>query len=442
MAIIQNGSSLFTGDAGSGPSEIRRYLITSDLIEAIVQLPTDLFYNTGIATYIWLITKGKAAERKGRVQLIDASKCFVKRRKNIGNKRVDLSDDCIRLITEAYNAFGDKTYTEGGLLVESKVFENDFFGYTKVTVETPVCDEKGNPVLKKGKPQPDKAKSDTEIIPLSEDIDGYFAKNVLPYNPIAYMDRSKDKIGYEIPFTRLFYKFTPPRKSDEIFAEFKALSAEEADLMKEDFGRMKKDPEKKIHKVQWRGGFSDRNGINKIPTTIQLKDFDNRTRIALGNFFLRLFNGEIYINPFGTFFNDETCEKFLKCLISEVYCEPLIDFCYRSQYKEDYYKEYIKPTIMEQNYADILTLLEFLVEFSSRYDPNFNVPPVYLTTIKQEISEEINYIFESEFVGYRVVDDIITPISDGVEIQTIQDGLDVEFGGCRSHIHKALAFFI
>ncbi len=203
---------------------------------------------------------------------------------------------------------------------------------------------------------------------------------------------------------------------------------------------MKKDPEKKIHKVQWRGGFSDRNGINKIPTTIQLKDFDNRTRIALGNFFLRLFNGEIYINPFGTFFNDETCEKFLKCLISEVYCEPLIDFCYRSQYKEDYYKEYIKPTIMEQNYADILTLLEFLVEFSSRYDPNFNVPPVYLTTIKQEISEEINYIFESEFVGYRVVDDIITPISDGVEIQTIQDGLDVEFGGCRSHIHKALAF--
>ena len=99
-----------------------------------------------------------------------------------------------------------------------------------------MCDEKGNPVLKKGKPQPDKAKSDTEIIPLSEDIDGYFAKNVLPYSPIAYMDRSKDKIGYEIPFTRLFYKFTPPRKSDEIFAEFKALSAEESDLMKEILG--------------------------------------------------------------------------------------------------------------------------------------------------------------------------------------------------------------
>ncbi len=236
MAIIQNGSSLFTGDAGSGPSEIRRYLITSDLVEAIVQLPTDLFYNTGIATYIWVISKDKKAERLGKVQLIDASKCFVKRRKNIGNKRVDLDDDCIALIIRAYNEFENKAYTEGSLFVESKVFENEFFGYTKVTVETPVTDEAGNPVLKKGKPQPDKAKSDTEIIPLCENIDDYFAKNVLPYNPIAYMDRSKDKIGYEIPFTRLFYKFTPPRKSDEIFAEFKALTYEEADLMKEILG--------------------------------------------------------------------------------------------------------------------------------------------------------------------------------------------------------------
>ena len=236
MAIIQNGSSLFTGDAGSGPSEIRRYLITSDLVEAIVQLPTDLFYNTGIATYIWLISIGKAANRMGKVQLIDASKCFVKRRKNIGNKRVDLDDACIRMIVTAYNEFEDKAYAEGALAVESKVFANDFFGFTKVTVETPVCDEAGKPILKKGKPQPDKAKSDSEIIPLCENVDDYFAKNVLPYNPIAYMDRSKDKIGYEIPFTRLFYKFTPPRSSDEIFAEFKALSEEETDLMKKILG--------------------------------------------------------------------------------------------------------------------------------------------------------------------------------------------------------------
>lgn len=236
MAIIQNGSSLFTGDAGSGPSEIRKYLITSDLVEAIVQLPTDLFYNTGIATYIWLVTKNKSAQRTGKVQLIDASKCFVKRRKNIGNKRVDLDDDCIDLVVEAYNNFIDKVYVQGNLSVESKIFENDFFGYTKVTVETPIVDENGNPVLKKGKPQPDKSKSDTEIIPLQQNIDEYFAKNVTPYNPLAYMDRSKDKVGYEIPFTRLFYKFTPPRKSDEIFAEFKALTSEETDLMKEILG--------------------------------------------------------------------------------------------------------------------------------------------------------------------------------------------------------------
>ena len=233
---IQNGSSLFTGDAGSGPSEIRRYLITEDLVEAIVQLPTDLFYNTGIATYIWVISKGKTEQRKGKLQLIDASKCFVKRRKNIGNKRVDLEDKCIRMIVSAYNDFENRSYEEGALSVESKVFDNDFFGFTKVAVETPVCDEAGKPILKKGKPQPDKTKSDSEIIPLSENIDDYFAANVLPYNPLAYMDRSKDKIGYEVPFTRLFYKFTPPRSADEIFAEFKSLSEEETELMKEILG--------------------------------------------------------------------------------------------------------------------------------------------------------------------------------------------------------------
>ena len=233
MAIIQNGSSLFTGDAGSGSSEIRRYVIDGDLVEAIVQLPTDLFYNTGISTYVWLITKNKSPERRGKVQLIDASKCFIKRRKNIGNKRVDLDEKCIDLILRAYSAFTDELYTEKNLAVESKVFDNEFFGYTKVTVETPLCDENGRPILKKGKVQPDKSKSDTEIIPLGENIDAYMEKNVLPYNPQAYLDRTKDKIGYEIPFTRLFYKFVPPVPSDEIFAELKALEAEDAELMKE-----------------------------------------------------------------------------------------------------------------------------------------------------------------------------------------------------------------
>ena len=237
MAIIQNGSSLFTGDAGSGASEIRRYVITEDLVEAIVQLPTDLFYNTGISTYIWLISKNKADERKGKIQLIDASKCFEKRRKNIGNKRVDLSSNCIDLIVNAYNDFSNDTYQNGDLSVESKVFDNDYFGYTKVTVLTPILDENGQPILKKGKPQPDKAKTDTESIPLNENIDEFIKKNVLPYNEFAYLDRKKDKIGYEIPFTRLFYKFVPPTPSEDIFAEIKALEEEETTLMKELFGK-------------------------------------------------------------------------------------------------------------------------------------------------------------------------------------------------------------
>lgn len=235
MAIIQNGSSLFTGDAGSGPSEIRRYLIEQDLVDAIIQLPTDLFYNTGIATYVWVISKNKPAQRLGKVQLIDAGKCFVKRRKNIGNKRVDLDDRCINLIIQAYGEFKDKQYNDGALTVESKVFDNNFFGYTKVTVETAQTDDNGI-IYKKGKPQPVKGKTDTEIVPLQQDVEQYFAKNVLPYNPLAFMDRTKDKIGYEVPFTRLFYKFVPPRSSDEIFAEFKALTQEEQKLMKDILG--------------------------------------------------------------------------------------------------------------------------------------------------------------------------------------------------------------
>lgn len=233
MAIIQNGSSLFTGDAGSGPSEIRRYIIENDLLEAIIQLPTDLFYNTGIATYIWVITKDKSIKRTGKVQLIDASKCFAKRRKNIGNKRVDLSEEAIALIMKAYLGFDDTELSEGELHVESKVFDNNYFGFTKVVVETAKDDGHGNPLTKKGKVVVQKGKSDFETVPLSDDIEEYFKANVLPFNPLAFMDRSKDKIGYEIPFTRVFYKFEEPRKADEIFAEFKALSEEETKLMEE-----------------------------------------------------------------------------------------------------------------------------------------------------------------------------------------------------------------
>lgn len=236
MAIIQNGSSLFTGDAGSGASEIRKYLIDGDLVESIIQLPTDLFYNTGISTYIWLISKNKSADRVGKVQLIDASNCYVKRRKNIGNKRVDLDDNCIDLIIEAYTDFESKEYKKEDLVVESKVFDNDYFGYTKVSVQTPIFDENGKPVLKKGRMQPDKTKADTEIIPLKQDVDEYMATNVMPYNKFAYLDRSKDKVGYEVPFTRLFYKFVPPTPSIDIFKEIKGLEVEETNLMKELFG--------------------------------------------------------------------------------------------------------------------------------------------------------------------------------------------------------------
>lgn len=235
MAIIQNGSSLFTGDAGSGPSEIRKYLIESDLLEAIIQLPTDLFYNTGISTYVWIVSKNKNKERLGKIQLIDASNCYVKRRKNIGKKRVDLDDTAIGLITKAYLDFKEGKYEENDLIVESKIFDNNFFGYTKVTVESPITDENGKPILKKGKPQADSKKRDTELIPLQEDINTFFKDNVLPYNPDAWMDRSKDKVGYEIPFTRLFYKFIPPKASSEIFAEIKQLEEEETILMQELF---------------------------------------------------------------------------------------------------------------------------------------------------------------------------------------------------------------
>ena len=236
MAIIQNGSSLFTGDAGSGASEIRRYVLENDMVEAIIQLPTDLFYNTGISTYIWVLTKGKTADRLGKVQLLDASKCFVKRRKNIGNKRVDLDDRCIALIMKAYSEFADEEYTDGELIVESKTFDNSYFGYTKVCVETALTDTAGKPILKKGKKQPVKGETDYEIVPFNENVDSYMEKNVYPYNALSYLDSSKDKIGYEIPFTRLFYKFIPPVPSEEIFAEIKELEAEESKLMKELFG--------------------------------------------------------------------------------------------------------------------------------------------------------------------------------------------------------------
>lgn len=239
MAIIQNGSPLFKGDAGSGESNIRGYLLENDWLEAIIQIPNDMFYNTGIATYIWVITKYKSIDRVGKVQLIDASKCCVKRRKPIGNKRNEFTDDCIALIRNAYNEFKDGVYEdkENGLQVEVKIKDNVDFKYSKVVVEQPITDEQGNPILKKGKPQADSSKRDTESIPWKEDIDGYMKKNVYPYAPDAWIDEKKTKIGYEIPFTREFYKYVPPKKSDEIFASLQELDKKEAELMAKIMGR-------------------------------------------------------------------------------------------------------------------------------------------------------------------------------------------------------------
>ena len=224
MAIIQNGSPLFSGDAGSGPSEIRRYLLENDWLSAIIQLSTDMFMNTGISTYIWVLDKDKPVERAGKVQLIDASHCFTPRRKSIGTKRNDISDENRRLIVEAYAAFTEGVFGDkNSVYCESKIFTTDEFGYNKIVVERPLMDGSGAPVLKNGKRVPDVNLRDTENVPLTEDIDTYFAREVLPYAPDAWIDRSKTKIGYEIPMTRYFYEYQKPEASEDILARIVGL---------------------------------------------------------------------------------------------------------------------------------------------------------------------------------------------------------------------------
>ena len=251
MAIIQNGSALFNGDAGSGPSNIRKYILENDLLEAIIQLPNDLFYNTGIATFIWLISKNKAESRKGKVQLIDASRCFVKRRKNIGSKRVDLDDNCISLITKIYSNFKDEIINNNGLVVESKIFDNNYFGYYKISIETAEKDSSGKYIIKKGNKVAKKGMTDIELVPLNVNIKQYFEENIQKGNDDLFyycdkdgnitnnnneiIDERHNKIGYEISFAKLFYKFIEPEKSSSIFEDLKKLTLEESDLIKELF---------------------------------------------------------------------------------------------------------------------------------------------------------------------------------------------------------------
>lgn len=220
MAIIHNGSSLFTGAAQSGESEIRRYIIENDWLDAIVQLSTDVFYNTGITTYIWLISKNKPENRKGKVQLIDASKMIMARRKNLGNKRNDITAEDRDIIVKAYGEFKDTSYEVNGKVCESKIFDKENFGFRRIQVESPLIDENGDIVTKGKKNQPvaDASKRDFENVPLKEDIGAYFDREVKPYNQQAWIDTNKTKIGYEIPFTRYFYKYEAPEKSEDIAA--------------------------------------------------------------------------------------------------------------------------------------------------------------------------------------------------------------------------------
>ncbi|MCP5223962.1 MAG: SAM-dependent DNA methyltransferase [Thauera sp.] len=254
IGIVLNGSPLFTGGAGSGESEIRRYLLENDLVEAIVGLPTDMFYNTGISTYVWILTNRKVEDRKGWVQLIDASSFWHKMRKSLGSKRKELSDAHIAEITRLLGEFLEAEQAvvndaqgkelervtlfpevrcpaapEGGKVKRvpiARVFRNEDFGYRTITIERPQRDAAGNVVLgergkQKGKPQPDSALRDTENVPLSEDVQAYFEREVLPHAPDAWIDHDKTKVGYEIPFNRHFYVFEPPRPLAEIDADLK-----------------------------------------------------------------------------------------------------------------------------------------------------------------------------------------------------------------------------
>ncbi|WP_374556032.1 type I restriction-modification system subunit M [Aquitalea pelogenes] len=258
FGIVLNGSPLFTGGAGSGESEIRRYVLENDLVEAIIGLPTDMFYNTGISTYVWILSNKKQEDRKGWVQLIDASSFWQKMRKSLGSKRKELSEEHIATITRLFGEFAEAEQAtvldkqgnvidsklllsgehapvapEGGkvkVVPISRVFRNEEFGYTTITVERPLRDETGNIVLgqkgkQKGKPQPDSSLRDTENVPLSEDVQAYFEREVLPHARDAWIDHDKTKVGYEIPFNRHFYVFEPPRSLHEIDADLKAVSA-------------------------------------------------------------------------------------------------------------------------------------------------------------------------------------------------------------------------
>lgn len=235
IGIVFNGSPLFSGGAGSGPSEIRKWIIENDMLEAIIAMPDQLFYNTGISTYIWIVTDHKSKERKGKVQLINATGAdkedkdnpfYSKMLRSLGNKRKVMHDEAIKLITEIYGEFKEGTYC--------KIFDNDDFGYRRITVERPKRDEQGNIEKdRKDNPVPDADLRDFENIPLKEDVEEYFKREVLPHLPDAWIDHSKTKVGYEINFTKYFYKYKPLRSLEEIRKDILALEKETDGMIRE-----------------------------------------------------------------------------------------------------------------------------------------------------------------------------------------------------------------
>lgn len=238
--IVLNGSPLFNGAAESGPSKIRQWLLESDLVEAIVALPTNMFFNTGIATYIWILDNTKRAERQGKIQLIDATSFWTKIRKNLGSKNREVDEAARNRILGLYDAF-DEAEPE-----YSKVFTANDFAYWTITVERPLLDDDEKPVTDgKGKPKPDPKRRDTENIPFTyggnpdgdagrnATIKAYVAAEVLPHVPDAWVDTKKTKVGYEIPFTRHFYKYVPPRPIAEIDADLEKQVAKILELLRE-----------------------------------------------------------------------------------------------------------------------------------------------------------------------------------------------------------------
>jgi type I restriction enzyme M protein len=228
IGIVFNGSPLFTGDAGSGESEIRKWIIENDWLECIVALPDQLFFNTGIATYVWIVSNKKPEERHGKVQLINGSTLFTQMKKSLGNKRKEVSDDGRETIRQLYKDFVE---TES-----SKIYPNEFFGYTKVPVEQPIMQGDVVATDRHGHPKPDTKKRDYERVPLSDDIEEYFEREVRPHLPDAWMDIDKSKVGYEINFTKYFYKYKPLRSVTEITQDLLKLEEETEGLMKEILG--------------------------------------------------------------------------------------------------------------------------------------------------------------------------------------------------------------